>query len=317
MYNKLNIDDYVPYAPSTPGTSINIKHKNCDNGEDWKERLNIKLELDNTILAFCHNCQSSGRYKDKKYIPNLHDLLKTAKEEAKKERKSIKPPALIFDINEFPLQYRAWINKYNIEKKYLMVGYSREYDRILFPICTVKDGLTLLVGWQGRSLDPDQPKYITVTLPDKKNVRGNYITQGLPIALKTVVLTEDSLSAMKVAKYLPAISLQGVHLNDELLRKIANKYNNVIIFLDDDNATVKKCQLNISHELSLVLAGNVIIAASSGKDPKEYTYKQLKELLLKCLIGMKTGVTALDVTFVEAEDQYVSVSGIRKEKSLL
>lgn len=313
MYEKLDYKDYVPHAPSIPGRRIKIAHTNCDNGVDWKDRLFIKRETDGTILAFCHNCQKSGRYKEKGHIINVHDLLELEKHKIKKEDKELKPPDdLIIDTDSFPLQYRAWINQYNIDPAVLDVAYSPKYDRILFPTTVYRDGERLLVSWQGRSLDPTQEKYITVSLPgseDRHLVHCRY-----PISEETIVLTEDALSAYKVSRFLPAMALQGVSISDRILVNIATQYKNVIIFLDDDNPTVKKAQKLLQQQLSLVLTGGAIVAQSKGKDPKEYPYSILKRSLELCMTGIEVGASAINVSYVETDTTLSSVSGIPKEK---
>ena len=61
--------------------------------------------------------------------------------------------------------------------------------------------------------------------------------------------------------------------------RLINEYDNFIIFLDDDNRTVKMQALALKRELELLSKGKVTIHHSQGTDPKEYSDGDLEALL--------------------------------------
>ena len=90
--------------------------------------------------------------------------------------------------------------------------------------------------------------------------------------------------------------LSGVHMSTELQLLVANMYTNVVIFLDDDNSTVKKASSSLRNDLSALVRGNVMVYHSGGKDPKKHGFAELEEVIDRCtknVVGSSPVVNAL------------------------
>ena len=67
---KLLPSEFMEDAPIELGAQVHVNHEGCPEGLDRKKRLYIKRLPDNSVLAYCHHCGSSGYYADK--ITNIH-----------------------------------------------------------------------------------------------------------------------------------------------------------------------------------------------------------------------------------------------------
>jgi transposase InsO family protein len=94
-----------------------------------------------------------------------------------------------------------------------------------------------------------------------------------------LVLVEDCFSAFCVGRHTSALCLLGTHASEHMLAWIQRRgYPRIRIFLDDDNADVKKSQTRLKAKLEL-FCDDVQIIHSSGRDPKEHSDAELKEIL--------------------------------------
>jgi hypothetical protein len=127
------------------------------------------------------------------------------------------------------------------------------------------------MGYQMRSLNAvDKEKYLTV-----RNTSPLFWYSG-QVSTKLVIV-EDILSAIRVSKFHSSIAILSSGMPDDLYAIIGkSNYTDFVIFLDNDNAQVKKNQLKIAQKLSLL--GNVRVI-KSDKDPKEMSDNELKDIL--------------------------------------
>jgi len=119
--------------------------------------------------------------------------------------------------------------------------------------------------------EPDAPKYLTV-----RSANPRLFSSGLSHGGKSCVLTEDAISAIKCGRCLPAYALTGTYLTDDELFWIVSGYEEYVIFLDDDNADVRRQELILKNRLDVFGKARII---HTDKDPKEYTDQELKEIL--------------------------------------
>lgn len=278
---SLRHDEYVPFAPDDKG-QIKMAHLDCEHGEDHKERLYIRRMANGDIKAKCHNCGKSGVFSEPKHIRNLHSLLKKAKEDVTKT-KTLKVPYDAISISAkhlwpdkalaFP--YLADLTDKDIDDLNLL--YSAQYNRVIIPLSY--DGDVML--WQGRDLDGNDPKYITMTHPEVEVKPMGWV---IPSELRgktatTVYIVEDMLSAYRIGLCrCNAVALLGTNCSVDQATAIANRFDRAVIFLDDDNATVKKQARNLVSQLSMVMkedAGLIMV----GKDPKRHGRKELCTVL--------------------------------------
>lgn len=270
----LNRDDYVPYAPDTP-SQICIPHAdNCDNGTDHTARLYIKRCRDGVIKAYCQNCGGRGVYKPNEYIRSIDDLLEplSVLDLITIPRDAIRDPHL------WPVKYKAHLFKYDITYEEIEnnnLHYSAGMKRIIIP---VYDESLSLVSWQGKTLEKltkKHPKYFGQSIPGSDTPHYAYRESN---AVPVVVLVEDFISAIRVARHLPCIVVHGVHVKDYFISHLIKNHSRVIIFFDDDNKTVRDTTANLKQSLSMVME-SVVAIEGHNKDPKEFDRKELREVL--------------------------------------
>jgi len=128
--------------------------------------------------------------------------------------------------------------------------------------------------YQARRVDPtDLPKYITIAPKGRGRVTYHHFSSGSD----TLVIVEDILSAIKLGRHCDTIALLGTSFHDDDLLSIG-KYKRVIIYLDDDNAQVKRMQRKLKRRISY-LCDDVQIYHSGGVDPKDLTDAEILEVL--------------------------------------
>jgi len=268
---RLDPSEFMEHAPLINGAQVHINHEGCPEGLDRKKRLYIKRLPDNTVLAYCHHCGSSGYYTDK--ITNIHS--KNRIQAIAKDPKDLRLP-IDTEVNQsvWPTTARAWLLKYGITEKEIKnhgIVYSPSVDRLLFPI--YMDGN--YVGWQGRSFakDGDVPKYLTTV--DSDNPSGNCGVYKHGLDSSTAVLVEDIISAIKVSRTTDAIALLGSHPTPEVINWIANRYKNTYIWLDNDKPEVIKQQNKLASLFKVLVSGRVELILTS-KDPKDHSDNEIK-----------------------------------------
>jgi len=284
---KLRRDEFEPYAPPAPG-QIHINHEDCPAGVDTKRRLYIRRkENGSDIVAFCHHCSKSGYV----HQTGLHPRETHPPTEGDKRNScqllirdivSYSRKALPRDeIIRWPREGKQWVTKYLSADEIHKYGisYSDESKRIILPI--MHDGN--IVGAQGRAIFTGQnPKYLTQFVDsDWKYKFSSYSSNN-----HILVLTEDILSAIiireVVEESLDTVALLTSNIREDLIEYVIHKnYRKVLIFLDNDNHTVRKHQRSISTRLNPICSQVTIV---KQKDPKNMNRMDLKKELTRCTI---------------------------------
>lgn len=280
---KLNIDLY-----DVSGMELDeqrkFNHIDCPAGMDTKQRLYIK-RVENGHVFYCHHCSSSG-FVLSKYarFKEATKRRKCAVEEPKalqgKLRKTLQlPDHCTRDIREWPREARGWVRQYGITREEIR-DYGLLYDidsrRVVLPWYSGSDlGLYQLrkIFADDAGTDGTKPKYITRrrSLAGAHNISGDSSTRVL-------VLCEDILSAIKLSRVCAVYPLLGTSLSTEGLTTIMDgDWDRIYIWLDDDNRYVKKAQLVL--KITLENFFKVKIVHTKGKDPKEHTIEEIKEIL--------------------------------------
>jgi hypothetical protein len=161
----------------------------------------------------------------------------------------------------------AWLYSYGITpteiRKYKM-GWSPSRHLLIYPFWNE----STLTGYQGRSFGPSgsgATKYFNV---GDKSKWSQVVGAG-----ETLVFTEDFISAIKVARHTAAVCLFGVTLQQALLSSLGHSHH-YIIWLDKDKRSYAMEQAKKYSQY-----GYNITAMFSDKDPKEYTDKQIQEMI--------------------------------------
>lgn len=162
-----------------------------------------------------------------------------------------------------PLTQKMWLHKYDLTEKEIRVnkiGWSFMNQYLIFPIY---DKHNTLLMWVARNFKTDNransPKYITI---GKKgnilHILGNYPESN------TLVLVEDLVSAIKIARIGPTMPLFGAILSREQALNISKMYKNIVFWLDKDKHSEAIKQ---SEKFAHVFDHVGIV--STPEDPKE------------------------------------------------
>lgn len=134
-------------------------------------------------------------------------------------------------------------------------------------------------AYVGRGMGGQKIKAITYSSKPYTKYAHHPKWQGVSVAGKKVVLTEDYLSALKVQSACPeviAISAQGSGIGQELVAKVLNA-EQVYVMLDGDEAGYKGTAKMVSRLKGLVKTTG--INTPEGKDPKNLNIKDIRRLV--------------------------------------
>jgi len=209
------------------------------------------------------HCFSCGYTRGSSTSPYVKELEQS-------DEKVIKIPD---DISfEYSQDCLAWVNKYGLTAQDLIkhnVKWSARYQQLIYIYQKMVGGGVGCV--QARNFSPNAvSKYFNQG--DATNVLPIYSSTNRN---STLVIVEDSISAIKVSGYMDSLPLLGSYL--PILKTLAIKklcYDNVILWLDHDKY---KNALVISEQFSYLGVDSRVIV--TDLDPKEYTMEYIKEKL--------------------------------------
>lgn len=146
--------------------------------------------------------------------------------------------------------------------------WSEATQKLIFPIFD-EGGM---IAWQYRYFgdNPDHPKWVGYGINDKLfHIEGN--------VGDSLVLVEDLISACKVGHITPTMPLFGSHIGfKRLARMKVLGITSVTIWLDDDK---KEYAIKAASEAAMLGLQTSVI--HTKKDPKEYTFEQIRKIVLK------------------------------------
>lgn len=267
----LNKSEYLDFAPTQSGESVRINHDSPSCRGESKSMIVTRTE-DGGVKAYCHRCGETGAWGNKSPLVKAHAHGYGAERHERAERKNAVPKDITHNWAEWTKPAREWLSKYGIteqESKRYSLGYSSTMNRVVLPTYD-EDGLT---GFITRKLsDSDnKPKYLTYS-----NDKSRMIVFTGEIT-NTLVLVEDMVSAIKVGRHTTAVPLLGTNLSMALRAEILrSSFNRFIIWLDHDNPTVIKKEIELHKVLSLYGDSEII---RSKKDPKEHSDKEIIQII--------------------------------------
>lgn len=208
------------------------------------------------------SCHDKGHHKEKRMG---HD--RDGGENDKRDR-PITLPRDIQGYESFPRWAKQWLFKYGIKveeiKKYGIV-YNPSNNRVFLPAFGTRGGLA---GLTSRGEIGTVPKYYT-----KRSNTDSWLHYGTGNSL---FICEDILSAIKLARYYKAYPLLGTDINDKQFKYCLDNSDNIAIYLDNDNAIVKRKALKLYKRFSNYKPTKLI---TIERDPKELSDSELKGLL--------------------------------------
>ena len=266
--------EFVPYTHTIAlGNKIRVNH-DTDSCRGESKSMLIHKHRTGVITAYCYRCGKFGKFSKDKEV-NLPSRI-TGKwctnvifDQVGDQDLKL-PRDTQFFVKDWPVQAKTYFKKARMtteQCEFWRMGYSPSLRKVVIPV--YRNGV--LIGYQLRRIfdeDPS-PKYIT-----RRTTKEFY--KLFPKTGNTCVLVEDMLSAIRVSKFTTALCMFGTEVSHAMVKLLAG-YSNVIIFLDNDNAIVKKKQMDIQNKLELWVP-NVLILRSP-KQPKDYTDTDLQTIL--------------------------------------
>lgn len=186
---------------------------------------------------------------------------------------------------KLPDNAAGWINKYELSETEIIrnqIQWSPEKSFLVLPMI---DGHTQAIcGASCRYFGPnkDHPKYINYYLANKP--KDPYALAKEPpkgTELSALVLVEDMVSAIKVARKASCLPLLGTNISPDLFERLVGlsvfSSSPVLVWLDPD-----KHQLSIKHarRFQQFITAHAVI---SDKDPKYYNTDKIHDILLSTL----------------------------------
>jgi hypothetical protein len=173
-----------------------------------------------------------------------------------------------FDKN-IPVIPLTWLKKYGLTSDEIDKaewGWSESTQMLIIPFF---DGEYNVIGWQGRYFPTQKVKCYT-----EGNVNDILALFESDVQSDAVCVVEDCVSAVKVSRYVDSVALLGSHLSLTKAVRLSRLYRNLYIWLDSDK--VKEAHKFQQRYKSLF--DNVFVIFTK-LDPKENTYKDIKEAL--------------------------------------
>lgn len=263
MSDYLNRNEFVPYAPTERGEQVHVHH--CKQGQH-NDRLYIRRTEDDTILAYCHHCGKRGSartsfvetgYSRDEISSRLANCSADGKSNHSSGYEGFKEyweccRASDKDVEQIASE--SFILKSRLKRERIEELDVRVRDnRIWFPVPSDEEGELAAIVGRGES-----PKWLVRRNQNKK--------VGVWGTGKSLVIVEDIISAIRVSdcgySAMPLLSstLQSKYLTD------FSKYDNIYIWLDNDNHQVLSSRLKIKHKLDLLYNNVIIIPATQPKD---------------------------------------------------
>jgi len=271
------------------GEQAKQNHDECPAGNDTKRRLYIKRESEDVYLFYCHHCNHSGRYRVAGGTGNMARLLNKGTTvrhgcpvpESGGDGLGCERPADAEErLAKWPVSARLWLGQYGITQQEVTdygIYYSDRMGGVCFPV--FRHGLlagvvirTLLYNHVSLGARGARGKYETRR---KTPTSGNFIfTAG--DSIDCLVICEDIVSAIKVGRYATGLALLGVN-DPASVVLMAKDYEKVIIYMDNDNHTVRNKQVDLYNRIALVNPNVTIHRAD--KDPKECSDEELLRIV--------------------------------------
>ena len=261
---KLILDN----APSNTGEQVHINHVGCEAGVDKKRRLYLK-RTDKGIVAYCHHCNESGFARDTDSTARLSGWLTKPDSVVKKQQEKPILAAL-------PFKGKVWLQNYYCDPTdKLFSGVVSEASKVAL---TLLDPEQNVMGWQTRNLEAGAvPKYVTYYI-DPKNTGNSSWFMGN----KTLVITEDYLSAYRVSKNTrcSSLALLRTTVSDTTLTQIYDlNFETIVLWLDPDEAGTKGAKRILKQLTHFLPRETKLLLYGMDKEPKECTPTELADAL--------------------------------------
>lgn len=209
----------------------------------------------------CGDVRGVATYAEGDYCFACHN--KTYNKSLIPREKESKEP--LHEQSELKDIHYIWLLQRGINKdlaQKLGLYYDPNYDRIGFPY--------YLYSTRLRSIDKNnKAKWLFF------GNNRDYMYYLDDLCTSTLVVVEDVISCIRVAKYCDCVALEGTNVNRAPLAEILIGYGRILVWLDGDEAGRlgaerfrKRYKLN--HNIKII---------KTLKDPKDHTDREIREIL--------------------------------------
>lgn len=150
-------------------------------------------------------------------------------------KEEVNPNDFPYDASPaIPKEPYAWLKQYGITNEEIIrnhLSWSPSRQMLLFPHYGEQSEERQLLCWQGRYFPARKPKVYTSGYPDKHlllHPNNDIGSDG------RVVLVEDSVSAIKVSRYVTSSPLWGSNLSIQKARQLSRYFSHLTLWLDND-----------------------------------------------------------------------------------
>lgn len=259
-----------------PGRKARVEH-DCGTG-----RTLIVSNGDEGYSAWCFRCNDKGFIPHP--APTLAERLARLVQVRSAEDEATASPALpeprVTDPQLWPDQPRVWLYKAGFSNDDIIAlgaYWNPRLSRVVMPV--MRDGE--VVYWQARGFIKERAKYINPPI-DRATLCAKYPGRRHASVL---VLTEDMLSAYRVARLTTAWSIMGTVIPPAVALDAVQQGLPIIVMLDPD-AAGRKGASNVTRALR-DLGGNVAVA-TAPRDPKYLTIEDTKQCILSANPSLAT-----------------------------
>lgn len=170
---------------------------------------------------------------------------------------------------DIPGAHLVWLHQYLNQWEILdhKIGYSPQYNRIIFPIY---DRAMKLLLWTGRAGEGLTPKYLTM---GKRNEALDVVSSN--VLSDRVVVVEDRVSAIRTSAVCSSVALFGSVMPLEWAVTLSKAFSGVVLWLDSDKRSEA---LKQALKLSPFFRHGVKVVFSK-EDPKCYNDQEISKHL--------------------------------------
>lgn len=240
--------------------------------------LVVSHREDGGLSTYCFRC-AEHRFDPGPKVSAGERILRA--KAAREREDGVKRQALIDpghrNPDAWPAHAVAWIARAGLRVAAVAeqhgFGYREDMDRVVMPVYWG----SRMVYWQARGFSEDRAKYINPRVD-----RSDIVYTARPLYAdddRHVILTEDILSAIKVASCEPGAgvwSLMGTTMTDHILARIVRTGVRVTLWLDPDDAG-RKAMTKLAYRLSVFGVSCRVI--TSDVDPKLLPRAEIMGLL--------------------------------------
>ena len=162
-----------------------------------------------------------------------------------------------------------WLSQYELTAKEISdnhIGWSNEDHSLVYPVFDSYGNLLMV---QRRRFIKGRARFHTSGFPeDVFHILGNTSNSV------RVVVVEDLVSAIKVARVAPSLPLWGSNISAKRAHKLSQVFDELVIWLDAD-----KAEYAMRKRVALAPFFGRVSTKVTEQDPKKYSTSEIKEIL--------------------------------------